>query len=141
MMIKNTTEIWYLFPVWHATRLDKFRFILLRSYPGFDYILRVARAIYSHIDDDIEITIYLQDKDIIEYATLHKSSNCKKTKTKWYCNSLPDSIPSGETVEERVVVFNVRLVEDKTVVSLIVEELSASVVSMNGVETVTVEDM
>lgn len=31
--------------------------------------------------------------------------------------------------------------EDKTVVSLIVEELSASVVSMNGVETVTVEDM
>lgn len=48
--------------------------------------------------------------------------------------------PSGEIVEEYAAVFNVRhLVEDKTVVSLIVVELPARVVSMNGVEVVTVE--
>ncbi len=48
--------------------------------------------------------------------------------------------PSGEIVEEYAAVFNIRLlVEDKTVVSLIVVELPARVVSMNGVEVVTVE--
>ncbi len=47
--------------------------------------------------------------------------------------------PSGEIVEYAAV-FNVRLlVEDKTVVSLIVVGLPARVVSMNGVEVVTVE--
>lgn len=45
-----------------------------------------------------------------------------------------------EIVEEYAAVFNVRLlVEDKTVVSLIVEELPARVVFMNGVEVVTAE--
>lgn len=50
--------------------------------------------------------------------------------------------PSGEIVEEHVVVFNVLVrlvVEDKTVVSLTVVEIPAKVVSMNGVEVVTVE--
>ncbi len=52
-------------------------FLGLISYPGYNYVLGVTRAIDSHINNDTEIAFYIQDREkLLNIPFFAKITNC-----------------------------------------------------------------